>query len=132
MNDTQWAYLDTYVRDLADRMLLRDWHITVSRDQCDDNSNATSDIWVQKMRSKIRFDRDDFPGLDADEQRRIIVHELCHHHTIRLCNTVDDARKPMGESAWWGLYYAHDRADEIAVEQLARIIAPFMPTCEMP
>lgn len=92
MTDSEWKALGRYVRDMANRLGLRDWLIMLHREPPPDQSagayvEATpnrkyADIWVCR----------DFRDLPAETQRHYVVHELLHLHFCdagdHLCDLV--------------------------------------------
>lgn len=72
--------LGRYVRDLADEMGLRDWYLGVHEgDVTDTDHGAECDVTYGQKHANISF-RGDWPHWEADEVRRLAVHELIHCH----------------------------------------------------
>jgi len=107
-----------YVRDLADRLALRDWRVVIA-DDAPDGSDAIASVYCCPGRkyATIRFG-DVFFSDDRADQRHSIVHELVHAHlgayvaaVERLSNDDKTLRMLM----------------EYAVDGLADAIAPLVP-----
>ena len=114
-----------YIRDIADRLRLRDWTVRVKDDGPEgrDDHASVQCVYGRKL-ANIRLS-DEFLGDDPEEQRHTVVHELLH------CHLVD---------GWW---YAHGRLDdagrdaftrfmEKGIDGLADAIAPLMPLPAVP
>lgn len=123
MTDPRRQAFAPYVRDLADRLRLRDWTVVVKDDEPEDkDSHASIHCVYGRKRALLRLS-DDFLGDDPEDQRHTVVHELLHCH-------LDDAYwyaidRIGGDAA---ARQAFDRFAEKAVDGLADAIAPLMPT----
>lgn len=128
MRDAQHTALAPYIRDLADRLLLRDWEIDLGRQMAGDGTWA--DIWIGngENRARIRLQHPEFFGESLERQREYIVHELMHIPTGRLNMVMERINEMLPDDAM--IAYAgkcfHDE-HEIVTQWLARIIAPLMP-----
>jgi hypothetical protein len=129
----QFAYLDGYVRDLADRMGLKDWRIEVDRELTSDSVNARV-ICPDPYRRAVITLGSDFAGESAEDQRGAFVHELLHVHTWEMRTAVDTMTAPlMGQGALFAMTRdAVLAAEHPMVETLSLVLAPFMPEFTLP
>lgn len=107
-----------YVRDVADRLRLRDWRIDVSESSPNDPT-ASAAIWVcTGRRWAIVHFPDRYFGESREEQRHSVVHELLH------CVTAQYVRAVEGKTA-------DDRTlamlMEYTIDHLADAVAPLLP-----
>jgi hypothetical protein len=128
MNDEMHGRYQTYLRELADRLLLRDWEIELRREWSDTNAYATcmpfdkeNHLWVKLSES--------FDGNPAEERREWLVHELLHAHFARLDRVVERVKELASADNDLMKLVAqhHDEESEICVQRLARILTPFLP-----
>lgn len=116
----QIARVRPYVRDMADRMCLKDWRIEVLEDTPDDKGcNAEIETISGYKTARIRLALDFFEN-DDEHRRYILCHELVHLHL----SLVDDFLRPiMGGSQ----QTTYDLLRERAVDEMAHALAPHMP-----
>ena len=121
MTDPRRQAFAPYVRDLADRLRLRDWTIYVRDDPPHDGECIASIHCVEGRKvANIRFN-DPFLDDSPEDQRHTIVHELLHCHVNGAWDyavdtfATEDARR------------AFRRLAETAVDGLADAIAPLLP-----
>jgi hypothetical protein len=127
MNDAQHEALSTYLRSLADRLLLADWEITLRRETADDDCFAQVKVWSCENQANVRVS-DDFWHGPPEDQREWLVHELGHCHLDRPERVMEQLAEQFSDnSASVFAKEAHRKEIEICVQRLARIIAPFMP-----
>jgi hypothetical protein len=119
MTESDKGWLAGYLRDLADRMGLKDWTIEVLADLCDDDSHADIRCIEGRKLAKVRFARD-WREQTPETQRHTCCHELIHCHfaavhldTLRKLKSVD------GETFMMHLEYG--------IDGMADAIAPHMP-----
>lgn len=126
MRDERRQAFSPYVRDIADRLRLRDWTIRVMDDEPEDKDAAASCqcIYGRKL-ANIRL-AGSFLDDEPAEQRHTVVHELLHCH-------LDDA--------YWFAYgqlpgdggtrEAFVRFFEKGIDGLADAISPLLPLPEV-
>ena len=127
MNDDQHAALAAYLRDLADRLLLRDWEIELLRDRAEHTTYAQTCPWDTERYAQVKVN-EEFFGYGPERQRLYLVHELLHAHTARLARVVERLGEQFEDNTT--VQYAKKAAgeeEEILVHQLARVLAPLMP-----
>jgi hypothetical protein len=125
---------EAYVRDLADRMGLRDWTLRVDLTEPDAPDRRDEQRWgasahpLPGRKYAIITLGTSVSEADPDEQRQTIVHELVHLHfgalVDQLRNDLDDFIPP----AAFGVFDASaTRNLEYGVDALAVVIAEHMP-----
>jgi hypothetical protein len=124
-------YWQRYVRDLADRMRLRDWHITVTTDPPDKENAAAQVVCTYGRKiAELRLSKE-WAGYTPTEQRHYMTHELVHCHLdVPWAMVIDDMKGVIGNQAHEVLVWPFARAMEYAVDGLAEVIAPSMPLPE--
>lgn len=127
MTVAQQRKLQGYVNRMKDMLGLRDWRVTVMRDIAPDAAQAF--IWCagkQKV-AEVSFG-DWFVGLDPDEQRATVVHELIHAHYGQEFHLVRDlAPVLMPKRSYGPFLFAWDSAHEYGTDGLACAIAHLFP-----
>jgi hypothetical protein len=132
MTDTQREQLTIYVRKLADLLGLRDWELHVEQEGPEGPmERACTYLLDNAHEAYIRFDADRLG--DMEQVRSDTIHELIHCHLQNVRNVVGVDLKKTGilsRDAFDLLKEVHDRQEEIAVESLAVVIAPYFPLPE--
>ncbi len=127
MNDAQHAVLSGYIRDLADAMGLRDWSISLGR-YISDTGEYRAQITLHRQKDEAEVELSEaWFGRTPEEQRQTVVHELLHIHTARLCRTLTRFTEQVGGELATYLAKEHDEEEEIVIERLARVLAPYLP-----
>lgn len=128
MNDAQHAALEPYIRDLADRLLLRDWEIVLSRQMAANGRWAEIHISQQENLAVVRVQHPEFWGEDLEDQREHLTHEIMHLHLARLDGVMTKLKGMLDSDAMMEFAgKCFDEEHEIATQRLARCIAPLMP-----
>lgn len=109
-----------YVDALAARMRLGHWTLEVL-DEEPENDTALASIrpWHGRFGAYIRFADNHLTNPPAD-QRYAVVHELVHCYHAQADRLIRPDLGTATETAWV-------LASEYAVDQIASVIAPFMP-----
>lgn len=127
MNDAQHAAWLAYIREIANTLLLHDWDITLSR-AISESSIYRAEIALHRERDEANIELSDvWFGRTPEQQRQTLVHELLHIHTTRLCRVVTRLHERLGSDVTTYVENAHDEEEEILVDRLARILAPYLP-----
>jgi hypothetical protein len=125
-------YWQAYIRDIADRMALKDWTILLSDEPADEESEATTFLTNGRKVAKVYLSSK-WEGRTPEEQRHTVVHEMVHPHLYPLTNMGEDDIEPLIGKAAHTLWQASFRRElEYAVDGLADAIAPLMPLPEPP
>jgi hypothetical protein len=133
MNDAQHAFWQRYLRDLADRLGLKDWRIDLERDQpADDRHGASCSAYPGQQRVAIRLSRTFLDTYSPAEQRQAALHEVLHPHFERtddpLWVAIDNGH---GDTALLRLIRDLQRNErEYVIDNLATAIAPLLPLPE--
>ncbi len=115
----QIAALGPYVRDLADRILLKDWTIILP-DQVADQDNKAEIYVVAGQHHATIYLGYDFFEKDPEERRLILCHELIHCHFDRAARVAEGEMKKSRKRDFRMMV-------EYGVDDMARVIAPTMP-----
>ncbi len=128
-------YLGSYMRECADAMELRDWHLDLSHEGPEPhhgNAYASAEPIFGQRRAVFRF-CSTFRELRPDEQRNIVVHELVHCHLASIQSMVEkDLEEPLGKAVDAMFFSAFQRSVEYATDALAAAIAKHLPLPEWP
>lgn len=126
--------LADYVRDIADRMHLRDWSILVSDDPADvpddgidDERCATFSGTLGRRAAFIWINREWWEQATPEERRQTIVHELIHAHEHAAREVVIHALTVYPRRTADVLQGIYDVQNEYTIDTLADVITPFMP-----
>lgn len=125
-------YWSHYIRDLADRMELRDWSIVVMKKPTPKSAGAGLRCTYGRKIMAIKL-APDFNELAPERQRHYLVHELVHVHLWGVNQAMADARANHPKRWMKMLELTVQNAEEYGVDALAEIIAksmPFPPTKE--
>jgi hypothetical protein len=82
--------------------------------------------WVEKYRAELAVS-DEFLAASPADRRYTMVHELLHVHLAPLSHRADDLVEHLPKKARDGWETALYRDEELIVDALAQLIAPFMP-----
>jgi hypothetical protein len=126
MDDATYATELRYLRTLSDLLGLRDWHITLSRASADTDNRAQVSIHRGKDEADVTLSAA-WLSYSPEQRRLTLCHELLHMHTGRLCRVVTRLHNMIDEPALEYARKAHDEEEEIVVQRLARILAPYLP-----
>lgn len=127
MNDQQHSTYEAYLHELADRLLLRDWEISLSRQWADNDAYAQVVPYDREDHLTIRI-AEGFDGHSPEERREWLLHELLHAHLARVDRTIDRLGELRPDDMAVQLTVkAHKDESEIVVQRLARILASVMP-----
>lgn len=127
--DRERKLLGPYVRDLANRMGLRDWTIHLMHEPTDD-ADAWADVTPLEGRkhANIRLCRD-WAGMSPADKRHALVHELIHCHLAPVQDAIRlDLVRPPGQTAYDLAFGGYRRTVEYAVDGLADAVGPLMPS----
>ena len=133
MNDPQQAAIQAYARDLADRLLLRDWEVRVFRDPPSSGQAYASAHTFDTEDHVIVRVCDEFFGHAHEDQREWMTHELIHAHVCRLQDVMVQLKDQFPDNA--AIVFAkqaHHLAIEVVVQKMARLLAPTLPLPTLP
>lgn len=119
--------LGLYVREIADRIELRDWTIAIAHAPCDDHLEANINVTPGTRHATISF-HPDTDERSAAELRETVVHELIHAH-IDVCWKMvqTDLAEALGKPTYYVFCDAYRRNMELSVDGLAKALAKHMP-----
>jgi hypothetical protein len=125
--------LGKYMRECADLMELRDWHLDLSHDPPagDDDAYASCEPIEGRRKAVFRFAAD-FRKQDPETQRMVVAHELVHCHLAMAQLQAEQDTYPLGPAAS-SLFQATFRRNlEYGVDGLAHALAKHLPLIDWP
>jgi len=125
------AYLQRYTRDLASRLGLSDWEITVSAEFSGDTAEASTWLPHAQPRATIRLG-DCFTSHTPKYQREIVVHELLHIHLNPVNRVFELLEGQLPPPMYAYVRAMYDERQDFALDSLAPHIAQFMPELRLP
>lgn len=128
MKAKQRRQMANYLRDLADRLELRDWTVRFLHEPCDDGALAECCVTYGRKWVDVQVCRQ-FLDMPAGEQRHTLVHELVHCHFDAVEGVMRDARRAdaVPKRAARLIGEAQRRAIEHGVDAVAEALAAHMP-----
>lgn len=126
MNDAQHSAYSAYLRALADALLLRDWEIELLRQWANDGAYADCQVYHKEQHMRVRV-CEGIWGNPREQIREWLTHEIFHAHIGRLDRLVEHFTEIVDNPGAALFEKEYDDETEILVQNLARIIAPFMP-----
>lgn len=128
----QRALIGKYLRELADLMNLRDWHLSVMHATPQDDGAAKGYLAMVgtdmgRWEARIYF-RNDFWKEEPDVVRETCVHELLHIHRRQISELNDRTIKAVLSTDMWNTWLeAYTMFDEKATEAIALFVVKFAP-----
>ena len=116
-----------YIRDLADRVGLKDWRL-VLLDEMPANADRAAEchpVYGRRF-AQLRFS-DDWATNDPDQLRRYVVHELLHCHFEPLDWVVNNTQPGLGNHAFDIVHAAFVDALEVCLDAIATEWAETLP-----
>lgn len=125
----QRAKLGSYMREIADRLNLRDWTINLLHEPIHSSEYATAQcesVYGRRW-ADISF-CGHFAQLKPELQREVIVHELLHCHIpARRDGSWHGLQQLLGMPAYTVFSDAMNQELEHVVDAIANAIAPMLP-----
>lgn len=126
MTDEQRAYWQGYVDTLKPIMRLWHWRIDLGTESAAEGSDAS--LWMSDdYHTACLYFSPEWETFDRDKQRDAIVHELIHVHLARMGVCGKKIVAQLGGQAKELADEMQTHFLEAATEELARVIAPFLP-----
>jgi len=123
-----------YVRDLADRMQLCDWSLSISLDPDDEPDDGVDDArcgtfqgTLGRRHGAIWLNPEWWAGATPEERRQTCVHELIHAHEHGAREIVIHTVSLLPARTAEVLQAIYDVQAEYAIDALADVIARSMP-----
>lgn len=132
MTENAWGILGQYMRDRADELGLRDWHLFLTHIPPDDeDADGICTPTEGRKHATIKVCRDFKEQLKPDAQRAVIIHELLHCHFQAAVDMVRvDLPRLLGQPAYDVFFPAFRRSMEYAVDGITDAIADKFPLIE--
>lgn len=128
MNEEQRGLWGDYIRDLANRLGLRDWCLHLMHRPPDDEQALASVQRTYGRKHAQIFLCEDWTEMHQEVQRAAVVHELLHVQQAFLntyvSHSVPQAMSRREYDIWWEGYRQHE---EYVVDGLADNIALLLP-----
>ena len=119
--------LGTYIRDMANRIGLRDWLIELSNDRPDDdNCAADVDVVYGRKVAVIRM-APSWSSEKPESLRATVAHELIHCHMNPMRNVLDNVQHALGQPVYTTAYNALTDHIEYATDAIATEWAESLP-----
>jgi hypothetical protein len=123
--------VSSYIKVLLNEMHLWGWRVILHPDQPDTENDARISTCDDRKIAHLYL-ADDFFTFDRDQQRQTLVHEMLHLHESGPSDIVrKDLSKHLGQSTYDVVWANYARQCEFMVDELANVIAPFMPLCDL-
>lgn len=120
------AELQEYVNRCASILGLSHWKIEVSKHPCDDDSWADIEVSHNLWNAKLRVSAE-FWGLDPQEKRRVIAHELIHVHYAGAERAIEALNGVIGKEAYEILANVFETEIERAADALSTPVSRLLP-----
>lgn len=130
--DGDYGKLSSYVRDIANRMGLRDWTIVISEEPVDIDTGdgqivgASCNVVYGRKRAKFQFNPD-WAEDRPDDLRHLVVHELMHCHFVPVQWHHNNARAAMSNGEWVQYDSAFHDVMEMHIDAVADAWADVLP-----
>jgi hypothetical protein len=120
----------SYLESLTAALDLVDWHVEIDWDAvADDDADAQVLLTDGRRAATVQLGRT-FAHLGADDQRRVLLHELLHLHTHLLSAAVHKgAETRKGSGAYLAVF---DLLEETMVDTLAVVLGRLVPAIPWP
>jgi hypothetical protein len=124
--------LGGYIRDLADKLYLRDWTFHIDHVPCNEDFLASIECAKHQHEATISLAAD-FRDREPEIQRETIIHELLHVHHENCWRMIQtDLKEPLGKVAYYIFCDAYRANMELAIDSMNKAIALHMPFIEWP
>lgn len=128
MTDAQHAAYQTYLRQLADLLGLKDWEIVLKRElDADEDTAASITCSYGQKHAFVWVGQKFFSGYDLAYRRCCLAHELIHCHLNAAQEVVRNLSGRLAGDAYDIVRSCHHDAIEYATDGIARAIAPLLP-----
>jgi len=115
--------LDQYVRDIADRVGLKDWKVVVDKEPPGEGNLGEARTTYGRKVLHIRLAEHD----SAEELRNTVIHELLHAQLEPVSWGINNAQRALGEGAFSVFRASFEDNMELAVDAIATAWSETMP-----
>jgi hypothetical protein len=122
--------LQTYVNRCLPIFGLTQWKVEVSKHPTEEDNWADIEVSDNLWNATLRVSSD-FWGLDSDEKRRIVAHELLHVHYSGPERTVESLNGVLGTEAYSLLSTVFEKEIERAADALSTVVARLLPPVDV-
>ena len=127
----KFAQLREWIAETQSLLGLDHWEITIVEAASDVDAWADIDAHGQAPTADLRVSFD-FWKQTPEKQRLVLAHELMHLVTCRYARVTENLEAALGSLAWAVIEPQLEDAEERAVEQMARIVAPYLTLPNFP
>lgn len=118
--------LQEYVNRCLPLFGLAQWTVTVSKHPTEEDNWADIEVSENLWNATLRVSSD-FWGLDSNEKRRIVAHELLHVHYAGAEGAIEALNGVIGTEAFAILSNVYEREVERAADALSTVVAKLLP-----
>lgn len=118
--------LQAYVNRCLPAFGLSNWKVEVSRHPADEDNWADIEVSDNLWTATLRVSSD-FWGLDPEEKRRIVAHELLHVHYAGPERTVESLSNVLGSESYALLSAIFEKEIERSADALSNVVARLLP-----
>lgn len=123
----QLIKIQTYMRDSADRLGLKDWNITLSTEPTDSKYSLAEVNQTENQHGTVRL-CGHFLELTPETQRDTITHELCHLKLSPIDSHVESLESVLDPQSYAVYHAAYSQINEQVTEAFCRLTATLLPT----
>jgi hypothetical protein len=118
---------EAYLRIIQPLMGLAHWHFRVDPEPPGDpQCSASIHCYAMQAHAVLRFNKSYFAG-PPEWRRYCMVHELAHCHLNQLAQAEEAYEHATDELSYRHLHTRWRHEEEVAVDSIARVLAPFLP-----
>lgn len=119
--------LETYIRQMAALMGLKDWEISLEAGNPENENHAACCATVYGRRILNIWFREGWEEWDGDELRVTVIHELLHAYHNPLRGPIDNLQPHIGGLAHALTLEAYNDLMEVAIDSIATAWAETLP-----
>lgn len=122
--------LQNYVNKCLPVFGLTQWKVEVSKHPTEEDNWADIEVSDNLWSATLRVSSD-FWGLDVDEKRRIVAHELLHVHYSGAERAIESLDGVIGTESYAILSNIYEREVERAADALSIVVAKILPPVDV-
>jgi hypothetical protein len=133
MTDNEHSILSKYIRDVADKLGLKDWEFELKREPPEDKDAGAEVSPAEGRKFAHILVASDFREYKPKTQANYILHELIHLHLQSACDVIRLdlwENRVLPQTTYDVLCGGFRRQIEYAVDGLATALAPMFPVIE--
>ena len=133
MSERDWGILGSYIRAMADRLGLTDWHIVLKKEPPEDKDAGASVEAIEGRHLANIYVATDFRQLRAEEQRNRVIHELFHCHMVSASDVIRldlNRQHALSNNEFEFLWAVFLRQLEYGLDAITKAVAVHYPLIE--